>query len=117
MDQVAQYWNEFWAYFHEGLGNVNLIQALIIALLGAMAASSFVGVLIAAVLSVVIHVLVSALLPVIIDKKDFMAPVMDNAFWHYATSLFIMYLVAIGVLYLIKMAVQQRPSHRIVSRH
>jgi len=97
---------------------VNPIQAIVIALLGAMAASSVVGVLIAAALSVVIHLLVNALLPVLLDHKDFVAPVMDNAFGHYAASLFILYLVAIGVLYMIKAAVQHRPRpHATHMRH
>lgn len=118
MDTLANYWNEFWAFFREGLNSVNPIQALVIALLGAMATSSFIGLFVAAALAVVIHLLVSALLPVLIDHKDFIAPVMDNAFWHYALSLFILYFVGIGILFLIKMLVQRRPhSHVSNLRH
>lgn len=118
MDQLTHYWNEFWVYFREGLSGVNPIQAGIIALLGAMATNSFIGLFIAAALSVVIHLLVNALVPVIIDHKAFAAPVMDNAFWHFALSLFVLYLVGIGVLYLIKLAVQHRPhSHVSNMRH
>jgi hypothetical protein len=111
MDQLTHAWNEFWTFFREGLNHVNPVQVGVIALLGAMATNSFVGLFIAAALSVVIHVLVSTLLPVLIDHKDFVAPVMDSAFWHYATSLFVLYLVVIGVLFLVKMLVQ-RPPHR-----
>jgi hypothetical protein len=117
MDTLAHYWNEFWVYFREGLNNVNPIQALVIALLGAMATSSFVGLFIAAALSVVIHLLVNALLPVLINHKDFVAPVMDNAFWHYALSLFILYFVGIGILFLIKMLVQHRPRPHVSNLH
>jgi hypothetical protein len=56
------------------------------------------------------------LLPVLINHKDFVAPVMDSAFWHYALSLFILYFVGIGILFLIKMLVQNRP-HSPVLRH
>jgi hypothetical protein len=100
-----------------GLADVNYLQVVVIALLGAMAASSFVGVIVAAALSVVIHVLVNALVPVLLDHKDFVPPVFDNAFMHFAASLFILYFVAIGVLFLIKMAVQHRPAPRVVTRH
>src|SRR6185312_8276385 len=84
MDTVAHYWNEFWTFFREGLNQVNPIQAAIIALLGMMAVSSIVGLFIGAALSVVIHIIVSTLLPVLIDHKEFAAPKMDDAFWHYA---------------------------------
>ena len=118
MDQLTHYWNEFWVYFREGLAGVNPIQALVIGLLGAMATNSFIGLFIAAALSVVIHLLVNALIPVMIDHKDFVAPVMDNAFWHFALSLFVLYLVGIGVLYLIKLAVQRRPRPHVTNmRH
>src|SRR5689334_7105226 len=113
MDQLTHYWDEFWTYFREGLHGINPIQAVVIALLGAMATSSFFGLFVAAALAVVIHLLVNALLPVIINHKDFVAPAMDNAFWHYALSLFVLYLVGIGILYLIKMAVQRRPHSHV----
>jgi len=107
MDTVTQYWNEFWTFFREGLNGVNPIQAGIIALLGMMAVNSFIGLFIAAALSVVIHLLVNALWPVFFDHKDFAAPVLDNGFWHYALTLYILYFVAIGVLFLIKSLFQR----------
>jgi hypothetical protein len=102
MDMLAQYWNDFWGLFREGLGGVNPIQFGIIALLGMMAVSSFVGVFIAAALSVVIHVLVSALIPVIFDKAEFVAPAMNSDFGHMALTLYVLYFVVIGVLFAIK---------------
>jgi hypothetical protein len=107
MDTLTHYWNEFWAFFHEGLNNVNPIQAAVITLLGVMAVNSFVGLFIAAALSVVIHVLVSTLLPVLLEHKEFVAPTMDNGFWHYALALYILYFVAIGVLFLLKLLIQR----------
>jgi len=117
MDTLAHYWNDFWTFFREGLNGVNPIQALVIALLGAIATSSFFGLFVAAALAVVIHLLVNALLPVLINHKDFVAPVMDNAFWHYALSLFVLYFVAIGVLFLIKMLMQHRPRSHVSDLH
>jgi len=107
MDTVAHYWNEFWTFFREGLNQVNPIQAAIIALLGMMAVSSIVGLFIGAALSVVIHIIVSTLLPVLIDHKEFAAPKMDDAFWHYALTLYILYFVVIGVLFAIKSLIQR----------
>jgi len=112
---LAHYWNEFWMYFREGLSGVNPIQALVIELLGAMATSSFVGLFIAAALSVVIHILVNTLFPVLVNNQPFVAPVMDNAFWHFALSLFVLYFVGIGVLFLIKLAVQHRPRSHVTT--
>jgi hypothetical protein len=107
MDTVTHYWNEFWDFFRQGLAEVNPIQAGIIVLLGMMAVSSFIGLFIAAALSVVIHIIVSTLLPVFLDHKDFAAPKMDAAFWHFALSLYILYFVVIGVLFLIKLLIQR----------
>jgi hypothetical protein len=107
MDTLAHYWDQFWTFFREGLNQVNPIQAAVIALLGVLAVSSFVGLFIAAALSVVIHLLVSALLPVLLNHAEFAPPKMDNAFWHYALSLYILYFVAIGVLFAIKSLIQR----------
>jgi hypothetical protein len=107
MDAISHYWNEFWTYFREGLAHVNLIQAVVIALLGMLATSSVLGVFIAAALSVVIHILVNQLWPVLFAHGSFAAPKMDNTFWHMVVTLYILYLVAIGVLYAIKSLLQR----------
>ncbi len=107
MDMLSHYWNEFWTFFREGLNHVNPIQAGVIILLGVLAVNSFVGLFIAAALSVVIHVLVSTLIPVLFNHAAFAPPKMDPAFWHYALTLYILYFVAIGVLFLVKLLVQR----------
>src|SRR5689334_5425382 len=102
MDMLTQYWNDFWLYFREGLHHVNPITIAVISLLGAMAVSSFVGLFFAAAISVVLNLLVDSLLPVVLHNAAFAPPKMDTAFWHYALSLYILYFVAIGVLFALK---------------
>src|SRR5215468_1643735 len=111
MDMLAQYWNDFLGLLREGLHHVNPIQFAVIALLGMMAVSSFLGIFIAAALAVVIHVLVTALIPVVFDKAEFVAPAMNAGFWHLALTLYVLYVVAIGVLYALR-SLFQRTSHR-----
>jgi len=102
MSTLTHLWDEFWAFFHEGLPHLNIIQGLVIALIGGLMVSSFVGLFIVALLAVVIHVLADALIPVVMNHAAFTLPVLDHAFFHYALTLYIAYFVVIGAIYLVR---------------
>ena len=102
MDAITHLWDEFWAFFHEGLPHLNLIQGIVIALIGGLMASSIVSVFVIALLAVVIHVLADALIPVVMNHATFQLPPLDHAFWHYALTLYVAYLIVIMAIFAIK---------------
>ncbi len=102
MDVIAHLWDQFWAFFHEGLPHLNYTQAIVIAVIGGLMASSFGSVIVIAAVAVVIHVLADALIPVIMHGAQFQLPTLDSAFGHYALTLYIAYLIVILGIYVIK---------------
>jgi hypothetical protein len=102
MDVITHLWDDFWAFFHEGLPHLNLIQGIVIALIGGLMASSLGSVIVIALLAVVIHVLADALIPVVMNHAAFQLPALDHAFWHYALTLYVAYLIVIAAIFAIK---------------
>lgn len=103
MSTLTQLWDEFWHIFREGLPHINLIQGLVIALIGGLMVQSFLGLFVVALVAVIIHILADALIPVVTAHATFMLPTMDHAFWHYALTLYVAYLVVIGAIFLVKL--------------
>ncbi len=103
MNELSHLWNEFWTFFREGLQHLNPIQGLVIALIGGLMASSFLGLFVMALLAVIIHVIADALIPVVMSHATFALPPFDEAFWHYAITLYIAYLVVIGAIFIVRL--------------
>jgi hypothetical protein len=103
MDAITHLWDEFWAFFHEGLPHLNLIQGLVIALIGGLMVSSFVGLFFTALIAVIVYILADALIPVVMNHAAFKLPVFDHAFFHYALALYIAYFVVIGAIYVVRL--------------
>jgi hypothetical protein len=102
MDVITRLWDQFWAFFHEGLPHLNYVQAIVIAILGGLMASSIGSVFVIALLAVVIHVLADAVIPMVMHGAAFQLPPLDNAFWHYALTLYVAYLIVIFAIFAIK---------------
>ena len=101
---MDNFWNDFNDYLQTGFAHVNVVQGLLIAIIAAFLLYRWSGVFLAAVGAVVVHVLVDALLPVLNNNGgEFRLPnVVDNEFWRYALALYLGYVVAITVFYVIK---------------
>ena len=101
---MENFWNDFNAYLQTGFEHVNVVQGLIIAIVAAFMLYRWSGVFLAAAGAVVVHVLVDALLPVLGNNGgEFRLPnVVESAFWNYALALYLGYVVAITVFYVIK---------------
>ena len=102
MDAISHLWDQFWAFFREGLPHLNYTQAVVIAILGGVMASSFGSVFVIALLAVVINVLADALIPVVMNHAAFHLPPLDGAFGHYALTLYVAYLIVIMMIFAIK---------------
>jgi len=95
----------WWSFIRDGLNHVSPLLALIIALIFGMGASSFMSVLLGALGAAVIYVVIDALWPVVFHHQAFVMPVMNSAFGHFFLSLFLAFLVLIGLIYIVKSAV------------
>ena len=102
MDALTHIWDEFWAFFHEGLPHLNYVQALVIAVIGGLMVRSFLSLFVVAFLAVVLNVLADSLIPVVMNHAIFALPAFNPAFWHYAGTLYVAYLVVIGAIFAIK---------------
>jgi hypothetical protein len=104
MTTLTHTWNEFWDYFRQGLPHINVVLGIVIALMGGMMVASLAGLFIMALLAVAIHVLAEAVIPMVFDHQPFVLPAMNNnAFLHYAISLYIAYFVVIGAIFLVRL--------------
>lgn len=102
MDVLVRLWDSFWVYFHQGLPHLNFVQGIVIAIVGGLMVTSVGGLFVVAFLAVVVHVLADALIPVVMASAPFVLPPLNAAFFHYAITLYIAYLVVIGGIYIIK---------------
>ena len=96
-------WNDFVAYLDAGFAQVNVVQGLLIAIVAAFMMYRWSSVIFVAVGATVVHVLVDALLPVLNKSGEFrLPPVVDGAYWHYLLALYLGYIVAITIFYVVK---------------
>jgi len=95
----------WWSYIREGLNHVSPILALVLALIFGFGAGSVQAVLLGAVGAAIIYVVIDALWPVVFHHQVFVMPVMDSAFGHFFLSLFLAFLVLIGLIYIVKSAI------------
>lgn len=100
---MENFWNDFNAYLQTGFAHVNVVQGLLIAIVAAFLLYRWSGVFLAAIGAVVIHVIVDALLPVLNNSGEFrLPPVVDGGYWNYLLALYLGYVVAISVFYVVK---------------
>jgi molybdopterin-guanine dinucleotide biosynthesis protein A len=96
-------WNDFNTYLQTGFAHVNVVQGLLIAIVAAFMTYRWSSVFIVAIGAAVVHVLVDALLPVLNKAGDFhLPPVVDKEYWHYLLALYLGYIVAITMFYVVK---------------
>jgi hypothetical protein len=103
MMTVTHTWNQFWDYFRQGLPHINIVLGVVIALVGGMMVGSLPGLAVIALLAVAIHVLSEAVIPMVLHSATFTLPAMNDAFLHYAISLYIAYFVVIGAIYIVRL--------------
>ena len=96
-------WNDFVAYLDTGFAQVNVVQGLLIAIVAAFMMYSWGSVFVVAIGATVVHVLVDALLPVLNNSGEFrLPPVVDGEYWKYLLALYLGYVVAISIFYVVK---------------
>lgn len=100
---MENFWSDFNAYLQTGFAHVNVVQGLLIAIVAAFLLYRWSGVFLAAVGAVVIHVVIDALLPVLNNAAEFrLPPLVDGGYWNYLLALYLGYVVAISVFYVVK---------------
>ena len=100
---MDNFWNDFNNYLQTGFAHVNVVQGLLIAIAAAVMTYRWSSVFIVAIGAVVVHVLVDALLPVLNNAGEFrLPPVVDGAYWNYLLALYLGYVVAITLFYIVK---------------
>jgi len=96
-------WNDFNAYLQEGFAHVNVVQGLLIAIVAAIMTYRWSSVFFVAIGAVVVHVLVDALMPVLNNAGEFrLPPVVDGEYWKYLFALYLGYVVAISIFFVVK---------------
>lgn len=100
---MENFWNDFMAYLDTGFAQFNVVQGLLIAIIAAFMMYSWGSVFVVAAGAVIAHVLIDALLPVLNNAGSFrLPPVVDGEYWKYLLALYLGYVVAISVFYVVK---------------
>lgn len=103
MVQVQHYLQLALAFFREGFNNVNAVEGLIIALVAAIIVPAWDRLWTVALGATLVHLIADVLVPVIDRHASFHLPqLMQLAYWRTALSLYVGYLIVIGVLLFIK---------------
>jgi hypothetical protein len=103
METPTELWNSLTAYTQAGFHEINAIQGLLIAIIAALMLHRWAGVFAIAVGATVTHLFVDMLLPVLADNAPFRLPNMvEGAYWRYALTLYLGYIVVISIFYIIK---------------
>lgn len=115
MDSANSYLGQALDFLREGFADVNQVQGLLIALAATIFMQSWRQWLPISLLATIIHIAVDLLAPVLAENAAFrLPPLMEGAFWREAGTLFVGYLVVIGVFFLIKSLLLRRsaaPAH------
>jgi len=106
MDTVADWLRDALDFARAGFAQVNTIQYLVVALIAALAMGRYGQILVMALMAVLVHLAVDALLPVVQtggDLGQFRLPdFLSSYFWRTAALLYVGYLVAITVFYIVR---------------
>ena len=103
MDTPTDLWNSLTSYAQNGFHEINAIQGLLIAVVAALMLYRWAGVFTIAVGATLTHLFVDMMLPVLANNAPFRLPnVVDGAYWRYALTLYVGYLIVISVFYVIK---------------
>ena len=98
-------WHDFWSYLEVGFAQVNVVQGLLIAVAAAFMTHKWSNVFTVAIGAVVFHVLLDALLPVLNNTGSFrLPPLVEGDYWRYLLALYLGYVLAISVFYVVKRA-------------
>lgn len=96
-------WNDFWAYLQVGFAQVNVVQGLLIAIVAAFMMYRWSNVFVVAIGAVVFHILLDALMPVLNNAGPFrLPPLVEGDYWRYLLALYLGYVLAITVFYVVK---------------
>jgi hypothetical protein len=104
MNALQHLWFEFWDIFRHGIGHIsNPIVVIVIALLAGLMVRSFLNLFIISALAVVVHVLAEATIPVVMTQAPLVFPKADHAFFQYALTLYVVYLVVTLAIFIVKL--------------
>jgi len=96
-------------FAREGFAEVNAVQGLIVALVAALMLSKWSRLLIIAAGAVIAHIVLDVMSPVFAEVGDFRLPdLLEQYYWHYVATLYVGYLLAIGILFTVKRVVVKR---------
>ncbi len=103
MVQAQHYLQLALAFFREGFNSVNAVEGLIIALIAAIIVPAWDRLWTVALGATLVHLIADILIPVVDHRASFhLPPLMELSYWRTALSLYVGYLIVIGVLLFIK---------------
>jgi hypothetical protein len=91
--------------FVHHLDQYHLIQAGVIALFFGIATSSIAGVIIVPLIAAIVYIAADALIPPLLHHTTITAPVFDKALVQEAVALYILFLVAVAIVFAVKKAI------------
>jgi hypothetical protein len=113
MEQVHHYLNLVLDFLREGFNHVNAVEGLVIALVAAIIAPAWDRIWAIALGATLVHLIANVLIPVVANHAGFhLPPIMDYEFWRTAVSLYVGYLIVIGVLMFIKRQFLSPPAKK-----
>ncbi|MEQ1754412.1 MAG: hypothetical protein ABL973_09795 [Micropepsaceae bacterium] len=103
METPQELWNTITSYAQAGFHEINAFQGLFIAVIAAIILHRWLGVFAVALGAAVVHLVLDVMLPVMANGAQFLLPnILDGAYWRYALTLYVGYVIVISVFYLIK---------------
>lgn len=102
MEDAMQYVQPVLDFFAAGFNQVNAIQGIVIAVLAAFVLREYRRILVVSLVAAVVHVVVDTVMPVVQGAELKLPPLADMAWWQYAATLFVGYIVIITVFYILK---------------
>ena len=99
MHTLTQYWNDAWAFFHEGMDHIKPIQGLVIGVLFVLMAGSITSLFILPALAAIVYITADAMIPALVNHIDLALPRFDAHLWHVFLTLYCVYFVAAAVVF------------------
>jgi hypothetical protein len=103
---MTEYFEIGLEFARDGFAEVTGVQGLIIAIIAILRLNDWAKLVVIAGSCVIAHIALDALAPVFAESGPFEMPyVLETYFWRYVGSLYLGYLVVVGILFAVKRVV------------
>jgi membrane-anchored protein YejM (alkaline phosphatase superfamily) len=104
MDIITEFPKHFVDFVHH-LSTLQMIMGGVIALFFGAATGTVIGLFLAPILAAVVYIAADAAIPPLLHHTSFVMPVFDKALLQEAVMLYVAFLLAIAVVFVIKKAI------------